>query len=471
MSDQLRDAFRDLAADAPDIDATAAGSAQTWRRARQSRRRGVVAVSLAVIAVLIGGVFLAVGLSGVTRPSPAGPVPYDESKLAIPNRIWLPSPFVPGTAASGPIGPLALIGLAPRRTGDFLDDQEALFGVSAATGRYEFIDLPDANGGLSAGVALSPDGTKLAYWMSGGHDSPVMQSRFNGYEIYNTVSGVIRGHVVPDRYGLAPNWLSWTPDSGQVVASFGRYEINSKAGAGASDAAPVQMWDPITGSVREFPRFTTQARPSAGPNGVDGFDSRGHLMTLDPATGQLITTWLGHAGSVNAAISPDLHRVAYNASQKMEYTSTGSYSAGPPFLATATSGRHPAWLTHVLRTQSPSTEVIGWTDDSHVLLGLWRSSRSEVLASLEIVTFDVDTGEQNVAIRLMGDSPPWPSFATDLLRRPLVMGKAPADPRDAHLIPWAVGGIGGICIVALLMIARIRAARRRSSWEAQGTWP
>ena len=66
-----------------------------------ARRRAVMAVSLAVVAVLLGGVFVAVGLSGVTKPhrqvrcrttSPSSPFPTTSGYRA----LGLPAPLTMG---------------------------------------------------------------------------------------------------------------------------------------------------------------------------------------------------------------------------------------------------------------------------------------------------------------------------------------------------------------------------------------
>ncbi len=242
MSDQLREAFRELADEAPNLDATAASSSRTWRRARAARRRGIMAVSLAVIAVLISGVFVAVGLSGITKPAPAGPVPYDESKLAIPNHLWLPSPWTPGTADDGPLGPLALIGHAPRHTSWFHSEQSSLFGVSAATGTYRFLDLPGAVD--EANAALSPDGRRIAYFSSG--DVPGLGNTVTGYSVYDTTTGAVSTHLVASRFGISPNGVTWSGDSGSVVACMSR----NLAEPSTSRQMPAEIWRPGTSQAK-----------------------------------------------------------------------------------------------------------------------------------------------------------------------------------------------------------------------------
>ena len=67
----------------------------------------------------------------------------------------------------GPSGSLVTVITAPRKT--LLHTTSGLVGVTASTGTYGFLELPD-DAALSPGVddqfALSPDGRRLAFWGS-----------------------------------------------------------------------------------------------------------------------------------------------------------------------------------------------------------------------------------------------------------------------------------------------------------------
>ena len=203
MSVDLRDVLADLAERAPSMDAVATSGVRTWRRARRARQRAVALVACLLVAVLAGGVAIA-ATAPLGSPAPVAP-PFDPNALAIPNQVWMPSPWTPGTADDGPIGPLALIAYAPRYTSWFHETTGSLFGVSAATGTYRFIDLPGLSHDQMNQVepALSPNGRYLGYFVAG-TPTGAAGSDVVGFAAYDTVTGrssvtTSRRHTVSGR--------------------------------------------------------------------------------------------------------------------------------------------------------------------------------------------------------------------------------------------------------------------------------
>lgn len=446
MSEQLQAALRDLAEDAPRVDNTVAASERTWRRARQARRRGVVAVSLAVFAVLIGGVFVAVGLSGIGWPAPAKPGPYDVSKLAIPDKIWTPSPWTSGTDEAGPLGPLALIATAPRQTSWFHTDGYALFGVSAATGAYRFIDLPGADIGFAGDteVALSPSGTKIGYWILGDIATARSQPNDVGFAVYDTVTGHVTRHLVPSRYGLSPDWLVWSADSSRLVANFGKWAKGGSRNGGARGPSwPAVSWDPVTGDVISLGSLSSLYGPFSDGAGIHGFTSEKSGVTVNPLTGRRLS-WrvAGPAGTgaMSLTVSPDRERAAFEGYVPGTTGRSGGWSI---FVAASTMGVRSIWESRSLDNHAPQTEVLGWVDATHLLVRVWTSSRSSFLARQRIAVLDVDTADLQTVIQVEGSQGTLATFANGLIDRPFVSRAQPPSIRDprtpAKIIAWTAG--------------------------------
>ena len=136
-----------------------------WDRARRYHRRRRVGTA-AVAAACVLAVVALVGLDSWQRSpriEPAAP----GAQPALPARFFEPSPWLPGTNGQ-PMGTLAALIESRRESALSLGARPGVVGVSATTGEYRFLDLPDDAHEVGAGYALSPDGTKVAYWLTGG---------------------------------------------------------------------------------------------------------------------------------------------------------------------------------------------------------------------------------------------------------------------------------------------------------------
>lgn len=456
MSDQLlREALHSLADDAPAIDTTESTSGRTWHHARAARRRTIAAVSFAVALVLVGSL-LAIGFTVNARPTPATPTPYNESALAVPNRIWTPSPWTPSTDDVGPPGPLALIATAPHRDSWFHTDGDALFGVSAVDGSYRFIDLPNIDLGDSsdAKVALSPDGTKIGYWLLGNVPSSLKQSNDVGFAVYNTVTGKVSRHPVPSRYGVNPSWLTWTGDSGYLVASFSQYAPNTRAGGGTSRGVPAQAWDLGSGTTREISGVDGETVPTTG-TGADlvYFESAHTMVTVDVAAGTRTRTGVTGRGYFGGIISPSGRWLVFGAAfadggARVFSSLTGGVTTDEVDLAKRPVAGRATWRASPLDTHSDATGVVGWLDDSHVLVRVWFTSRSRAMARERLASLDVQSGQLTTQMRLAGRQQVSPDPAIGLLSRPFRQGQPPHSYQDPRLVPGITMGI----VAGLLVI-------------------
>jgi hypothetical protein len=207
MSTDLRERLGVLA------DRADAGAPPTdlWQRGvRRRRRRVAVAAAVAVVAVLAGGG--AAGLLAEATTSSYAPEPTTSHVHgAIPDRVQAPSPFLP-EVGSRPLGPVAVVAGAERRTG-LVGDHNGIFGIGALDGRYRFLPLEhrfDAGDSMVGGgdqVALSPDGRYVAYWLA--DDSG---DRVDGVAVYDTVHDRSVTRTIASRLGLDPQGLAWSDD-------------------------------------------------------------------------------------------------------------------------------------------------------------------------------------------------------------------------------------------------------------------
>jgi hypothetical protein len=165
------------------------------------------------------------------RTQPVPPVSGSEA-LALPAQVYDPPLYAPSTQDVGPPGPVGLV-FQGRVARDGFDREvpDPWYAVSARTGDYRRLEAPhlqQARGDL----ALSPDGTRVAWAWRGGLDR------------YDTMTGDTRTYPVGDAAASGP--LVWSPDCTRIA--FGR--------------DPVRVLDLRTGDVTGLPLV---AGPSSTP--------------------------------------------------------------------------------------------------------------------------------------------------------------------------------------------------------------
>jgi hypothetical protein len=185
----------------------------------------------ALVLGLAGFVGWEEGIPLYQRSQPVASVGGSEA-LALPAQVYDPSPYVPSTQAVGPPGPVGLVFQGRlARVGFGGEIRDPWYVVSSRTGDYRRLDAPhlqQARGDL----ALSPDGTRIAWAWPGGVDR------------YDTVTGQTRTYPVGD---AAVSWpLVWSPDSTRIA--FGR--------------DPVRVLDLSSADVTDLP---LEASPSSTP--------------------------------------------------------------------------------------------------------------------------------------------------------------------------------------------------------------
>lgn len=211
MSDQVRDLLTRLADEA----GPAPSDPTLWHRARRARRRErVLAGSLAVAAVLAVVVGSIGGLSALRASTPETANRPDRTQSSrVPTLMG--DPVGTGGLALSPnlaVGPAALA----------IANDSSAFVVTVADGVSHRLDLPGfdarlyARGGADvSGLALSPDGKRLAYGWHGSDDTKPLES---GVRIVDLLTGEVTTLPRPSLYEeqAQPRLLtwgfSWSPD-------------------------------------------------------------------------------------------------------------------------------------------------------------------------------------------------------------------------------------------------------------------
>ncbi|WP_395695330.1 hypothetical protein [Nocardioides sp.] len=418
----LHDRLADLADDAP----PGGPAPDLWDRGirfRRRRRVGTAAI-LATAAVLIAAVAGVDWHRSAPEPLPAG------GPVGLPDRVWTPSPWLPSTSRPG-----RLVAVTTTARGTWTGTEPGVAGVSATTGRYAFVDLPDAV--LESGVGdveLSPDGRHLAYWLTGPTTgSPNSDSGpITGVGVYDTTSGELTRHWITTVHGLAPDFLAWA-DADTIVYSAGQFrggDDDSLMDQSSSSHGIVTAWDP-----GGEPQPVLGVEPGADLEAAAYGRILVQDLSADPHRDQLLVDL--HEASASRVVSfprpggtvGHLHAVALDASGRR--------------LALVLGNRNPNWVhagpfgaQRKVPTQQRAFGVVTWVaPDSIVTLTRhgWENSALNRVA--------VTTGRSQRLVLLPGVSGGGWQFATDLLGAPSVEATPPPTPMDPRLTTGLVAGV------------------------------
>jgi len=419
--------LRDLAEDAPG----ALPEPALWDRGRRYarlRRRGTAAVAaLGVLAVV------AVGAVSWQRAAPPAELAPASAPAAMPDELFVPSPWLPGTEEAGPLGQLAAI--IPADRGGWTGDEMGLVGISATTGEYRFLDLP---GDADEAVALSPDGRHLAYWATGettgspnrgdGDSAPV-----TGVALYDTVSGEVERHDVRTEQGLMTSDLVWA-DPATLLVGYAQY-VGGEGDPGMDQSSGRNVpWQVLRlgGELRELGSPFDDGYVWGGGDGVmvmSGSGLNDGRWLLDPSRPRHPQQLrLDRASFVAPRVGPDRTRIAGVPGNR-----------APNWLAVADlSGDRRAAFQPVPDSRR-TLEVLVWNDNEHVVV--LRHDRDEVgMYHVTVVETDVESGEQRDLVVVPPDLANSPQFALDLLGGPIVEAVEPPDPVDPRAVVALSGG-------------------------------
>lgn len=423
----------------------------TGRRLHRRRRLG----SLAIVAVC--GLLLA-GLAVVDWERASGsPDPSSSAEpVGIPAEFHEPSKWLPGTEGE-PWGRLVALRAADR--GEWFGTRIGFVGVSASTGEYRFLDLPDQvhqDTKEAPRLSLSPDGRYVAYWFAEPSTIVPDESGFDfadpaaGYVVYDVVRAetVLREAVESPR-GVLGESIQWTDDH---TAAFSFSEIvEVRKNGSASRLRPLRVHDLRTGARQEIPAqdFVT--------GGGGGWLLLGERRLTAVAEPDRVVRLAGPHISGGPQVDASGTRAA---AVRQRRTKGGAPTSGPSRIVVADIGPAPstAQLEPIpggVRYES----VVGWRDDRTVvatrLLDDTSSSTtvggSTTFGRFGVFAVDVETGEET----LLTDIGPWTELAPGMLDAPVVERPAP---------PWLPGPrlkVAGALAVLLLGAVGLLVWRRR----------
>ena len=468
MSEQLREAFRDLAESADHV-AAPTGPHDLWHKGRRARRRRVASSVLVAGAVvtLLGVVLPVVGGPWRTTPAPAS---YDGTDLAVPVQIWAPSSWAPTADEEDPPGPLAMVASAPRRGLWPFSREHHWFGVSAVDQSHSWLDLPGQAASERA-VALSPDGRGVAYFLGGSPPGPRKevsepdtasepQSDVVGVAVLDLVSGEVARHRVPTRFGLSvsgvDSGLVWSQDSAWLVVTYGQYGRM----LGSSSSPRTEAWRPADGTVRTLlePRWEVE-RVAPGPKDtVVGWrvDRPDQLTFISLRTAEQDARAVRLPPSDMSPGAPSFNprgtRVAFVGARK---EGVGNWPAA--YAAPVSSDREVGELEMLDPTWMPQA-VLGWLDDTEVLVQTHRRDYAGDQPPLQVLAWDVADGTTSPGIVRPSSYKELDSIeiATGLLGQPLRAAERPG----IGLLPWPVAVAIGL-LLSGIAVALLRRARGR----------
>lgn len=398
-----------------------------WDRGRRyGRRRRAGTTGIVVVTVLLLG--LVVGASELrSRPhvEPAGPT----TEPALPTRIVRPSPWLPGTEDDGPLGQLAAVRVALR--GGWTGASGAVVGISATTGEYRFLDLPDVS--LGDDVALAPDGRHVAYWTEG--ESRLAPNEEDGrpttgMAVYDTATGEVVRHEVPTDHGLDARELTWA-DPERLVLSYGQWVEGGETSGGSATPGPGLLeWTPTAGG---------------DPVAVRGV---GDVLYVEDSTGsgQLLVDDGGERRWVDLRAPGEQRPVprAGMGADTMAVDVAGTRVAWPRGKR---SPNEIAWVRlggdgarQIVPRSGRTFGVVAWLDDQHLAVSRRIGRGYERVGLFRI---DIRTGASTLLVEYPRQE--WQvSLATDLLAVPPVDRALPPRP----LSPRLTTGLGALVLLA-----------------------
>lgn len=397
MTTMLRDRLAELADDAP----PGGPDPLLWVRGRRlvRRRQTGTAVIVAVVVLALAAIGTLSWQRSQQPPAPAGPA----TGLRLPDQFQLPGEFLGGTDDAGPLGPLTAVLSAPRHGVGL-----GLAGISGTTGEYRFLDLPGWT--RDEHVALSDDGTRVAYWDDA------------GIAVYDTTGGAVTGHPVDVAAGARPGPLV-------LVGDEVWFERGGSVTAWRIGGDEVRTWDPADGPVPALESAT-----GSGATVVDGVGHRVRRWSSDRARPEGYATRRPVGGRIVAAPTAPAYVAVVGRDRPGAVT----------MLLTTGPGRLRSPLVPGLEAD----EVAGWRDDAHFV----TFTRDDAVFS----SVDLSTGSPKPLTRLATDrGDAGLQVAADAWSGPVYEASPPPDPMDPRLV-WGGGAAVVVAGVGLVLLWRRR---------------
>jgi hypothetical protein len=266
MTDQLHDLLTRIA----DQAGPGGNDPTVWDRARRARRRERVlraSAAAALAAVALAGA-VAIGFGARSAPPPANENPNPHK-----NGIGIPS-TVRGIHGDGGLDLETHLAVGPASVA--IANHSGAFVITAADGVYHRLRLPGFDpqqfDQAHPGLALSPDGTRLAYsWRANNPRGPNARPRV-GTRILDLRTGALQkipgtpGHVVDVKvpvspYGLpvSPYGYDWSPNGRYLVFE----TVVETQTPDPADAGPAHWYAGINTATGRYFLFSTETRPAS----------------------------------------------------------------------------------------------------------------------------------------------------------------------------------------------------------------
>lgn len=431
-------------------------------RARVRRRRVAGAVVAALVLGLMSGIgtYVAVPTSAVV---PAGKTHVP----AVPKNIWPAPDWIPSTKDVGPLGTVAA--MAPHGT----YPHEGRFVVSATTGEYRLLDLPDyLDFDSEVQMQLAPDGNHIGYFY---RDPSAPKSTKDlepsGFAIYDTRSGDVERFAVPvpdgSRYSAYGTQSMLWLDS-ETIGFYGVL-----VGPGETiDGDLNYVWN-VGDPSPEKVDSDVQALANIGPANMSGV-SYGMVKPFNGRTFAAVDT----TGAADLETTVTLPRQGTDETytrvgrqgQFVIASTFGGFDGGALYGRVEADGRVER-LEPVDEVDSAS--ILGWLNDEHVLVFGPDGQRDDAPQALYTTDLrDGSTTRLGTASAVGDESTnsggtPLLQVATDLLDRPMVTGVRPSvtDPR-LRLAIWAAAGAAalvGLIVATAFLLRRLRIRRPNPS--------
>lgn len=450
---QLRTALHELADQHRPIGGEDAAELWVRGRARVRRRRVVtvgVVVGLAVLASL-----------AVARPEPTVVMPAGTPhRAAIPMNVYQPNRFLAGLSDQGPPGRLALIARG----------KHGWFGISGTTGAYVRLDLPAM--AKDSFVALSPDGNRLAYWVTGptrkedfgpetpqGEGGPFPTPPIGGVGVYDVREGSVQRHLVDTDFGLVAGGgdagLAWLTDT---TLTFG---FLVATGPNTANDGQSYAWQPGQRPVKLDAGTWAEARytPSEpGPHAIRQMFTEGEPYVEVDENGR-------PTGKKFRLPEGNLPDVSLRAGRVVATGGLGSTSYDNVFTGLLPPGSTRTTLTRV--GMVAGAHFLGWLSDSTVLVHAAAGERdgAVIRASMTVdgefrrglFAVDLTNGRTVQLGQVDSDvSDAGMQVARSLLDAPMVHGRKPPSVLTALRVPLAVGGSVLLVVAAGFVLHRRR---------------
>ncbi|WP_243060926.1 hypothetical protein [Nocardioides sp. SR21] len=438
----LHDRLAELADDVP----SGGPAPDLWDRGRRYRRARlagtvVIVAAAAVVVALVAGISWQ--RSVPPAPQPAG------TPAGLPDRVYAPSRWLPGTDDEGPLGQLAAVVSAER--GSWTGTSYELVGISATTGEYRFLDVP---GSGEVESALAPDGRHIAYWLTGepsgapNGDAPIV-----GFAVYDTTTGDTVRQAIETEHGLAVDDLAWADDH-RLVLDYGQW-AEAGDGDGMSNRYGTWTWDLTTGAapIRLDGENYSSFASVVGDGKVVVSMAKGYgLLDLDDPGDDPLPIRIRRSDNMTSTpvVDPRGQHVAgvwggsdLDGQSVPNKVKAGSVPAGGGFAELS-----------LVPDSARSLEVLQWTGPTEIAVIRAPEPDAERVA---LQRLDVETGTSTAVTTYDWNDGNQPTFATDLLGAPTFDAEEPPGPLDPRLVAGLI--VGTVLVAAGLLLLWRRRVR------------